>query len=158
MIGRLDYCNYNSLLYGLPASYIIKLQWVQTAAARLISNTTRFDHISPVMKDLHWLPVKYRIMFKLVVYTFKALHGNAPTYIHQLIRLKPRSNYNLRSNTKYLLLDLPNKTKKTTRDRAFFAAAPTLWKSLPDELRALGSLKTFLAQLKTHYFNLAYSL
>ena len=57
VIGRLDYCN--SLLYGLPASYIInKLQRVQNAAARLISNTTRFDHISPVMKDLHWLPVK----------------------------------------------------------------------------------------------------
>ena len=93
VIGRLEYCN--SLLYGLPASYIIKLQWVQNAAARLISNTTRFDHISPVMKDLHWLPVKYRIMFKLVVYTFKALHGSAPTYIHQLIRLKPQSNYNL---------------------------------------------------------------
>ena len=65
VIGRLDYCN--SLLYGLPASYIIKLQRVQNAAARLISNTTRFDHISPVMRDLHWLPVKYRIMFKLVV-------------------------------------------------------------------------------------------
>ena len=97
---------------------------------------------------LHWLPVKYRIMFKLVVYTFKALHGYASTYIHKLIRLKPRSNYNLRSNTKYLLLDLPNKTKKPTGDRAFF----------PDELRALGSLKTFMAQLKTHYFKLAYSL
>ena len=92
------------------------------------------------MKDLHWLPVKYRIMVKLVVYTFKALHGSAPTYIRQLIRLKPQSNnyYNLRSNTKHLLLDLPNKTKKTTGDRAFFAAAPTLSNALPDELRALG--------------------
>ena len=125
---------------------------------RLLSSTTRFDHISPVMKDLHWLPVKYRIMFKLVVYTFKALHGSAPTYIHQLIRLKPQSNYNLRSNTKHLLLDLPNKTKKTTGDRAFFAAAPTLWNALPDELRALGSLKTFMARLKTHYFKLAFTL
>ena len=112
VIGRLDYCN--SLLHGLPASYTNKLQRVQNAAARLISNTTRFDHISPVLIDLHWLPVKYRIMFKLVVCTFKALHGSAPSYIHQLIRLKPQSNYNLRSNTKHLLFDLPNKTKKTT--------------------------------------------
>ena len=63
VIGHLDYCN--SLLYGLPASNIIKLQRVQNAAARLISNSTRFNHISPVMKDLHWLPVKYRIMFKI---------------------------------------------------------------------------------------------
>ena len=56
------------------------------------------------------------MMFKLVVYTFKALHGSAPTYIRQLIRLKPQSNYNLRSNTKCLLLDLPNKTKKTNEE------------------------------------------
>ena len=89
-------------------SLLYKLKRVQNAAARLISKTTRFDNISPVMKDLHWLPVKYRIMFKLVVYTFKALHGNAPTYIRQLIRPKPQSNYNLRSNTKHLLLNLPN--------------------------------------------------
>ena len=76
--------------YVVPASYIIKLQRIQNAAARLISlNTTRFDHISPVMKDSHWLPVKYRIMFKLVVYTVKALHGSAPTDIDQLIGLKP---------------------------------------------------------------------
>ena len=110
------------------------------------------------MKDLHWLPVKYRIMFQLVVYTFKALHGSAPTYINQLIRLKPQSNYSLRSNSKHLLLDPPNKTKKTTRDRAFFAAAPTMWNALPDELRALCSLKTFMAQLKTHYLKLAFRL
>ena len=102
------------------------------------------------MKDLHRLPVKYRIMFKLVICTFKTLHGSAPTYIHQLIRLKPKSNCNLRSNTKHLLLDLPNKTKKTTGDRAFFAVASALWNALSNELRALGSLKTFMAQLKTH--------
>ena len=96
-------------------------------------------------------------MFKLVVYT--ALHGSAPTYVHQLIRPKPQSNYNLRSNTKHLLLDPPNKTKKTTGERAFFAAALTgLWDALPDELRALlDSLKTFLVRLKTYYFKLAFS-
>ena len=135
VIGRLDYCN--SLLYGLPASYVNMLQRVQNAGARLISNTPRFGHISPVMKDLHWLPVKYRIMFKIVVFTFKAIHGSAPTYISQLIRLKPKSTYMLRSNKKDFLLDQPRKMKKTTGDRAFLAAAPTLWNALPDDLRTL---------------------
>ena len=58
--------------------------------------------------------------------------------------VKPELNYNLRSNTKHLLLDLPNKTKKTTGDRAFFAAEPTLLNALPEELRSLGSLKPFM--------------
>ena len=52
----------------------------------------------------------------------------------------------------------PTRPRTTTGDRAFFAAAPTLWNALPDELRALGSLKTFMARLKTHYFKLAFSL
>ena len=56
------------------------------------------------------------------------------------------------------MLDLPNKTEKTKGDRAFFAAALTLWNALPDVLRALGSLKTFVARLKTHYFQLAFTL
>ena len=76
----------------------------------------------------------------------------------KLCYVKPQLNHNLRSNTKYLLLDLPNKIKKTTGDRKFFAAAPTLWNALPDELRALDSLKPFMARLKTHYFKLAFSL
>ena len=86
VIGCLDY--HNSLLYGSPASYTNKLQWVQNAATRLIFNTTHFDHISPILIYLHWLPVKYCRMSKLAVYTFKAIHSSAPSYIHQLIRLK----------------------------------------------------------------------
>ena len=98
-------------------------------------------------------------MYKLVVYTFKALHAHssAPTYIHQLIRPKSRSNYSFRSNTKHLLLDLPYRTKKTTGDKAFFAASPILRNALPDELRALDSLITFKEWLKTHSFKLAYN-
>ena len=61
------------------------------------------------------------------------------------------------ANTKHSLLDLPNKTKKTTGDRAFFAAAPTLWNALTDELRASSNLKIVMARLKTHYFKLAFS-
>ena len=144
----------NSLLYGSPASYIIRLQQFQNAAVRLISNTCmRFDHISPVMKDLHWLPVKYRIMFKLVVYTFKALHGRAPTYIHQLIRIKPRSNYNLRSNTRHLLLDLPNKTKKTTGDRALIFCSRADPVERPSrQVESFGQSQNFYGTIKNSLF------
>ena len=94
VISRLDYSN--SLLYGLPNIHINKLQRVENAAARLVSNVSRFSHISPVLYQLHWLPVKYRMMFKIILITFKALEGNAPFYICDLVQLRKQSSYNLR--------------------------------------------------------------
>ena len=65
IIGRIDYCN--SLLFGLPSVHLLKLQRLQNAAARLISNVPRYSHITPVLCSLHWLPVKFRIDFKILV-------------------------------------------------------------------------------------------
>ena len=71
VISRLDYCN--SLLYGLPAYQISKLQRVQFPAARLIYMAPKFAHVSPFLKELHWLPVKFRIEYKILLLTFQVI-------------------------------------------------------------------------------------
>ena len=76
--SRLDI--HNATLLGLPQCQVHKLQKIQNFAARMISGTSRFEHISPVLMDIHWLPVKKRMDIKLLVTTYKALHGLAPAY------------------------------------------------------------------------------
>ena len=154
VISRIDYCN--AILYGLPAIRVNRLQRVQNAAARLLTNTPRYSHITPVMINLHWLPVKFRITFKVNLLTFKALHGLAPAYLSDIVSFKGDSNYNLRSNFSNLLARPAIRSAKTTGDRAFSVAAPFLWNSLPESLRAVSSVNIFKKQLKTYLFKQAY--
>ena len=155
VISRIDYCN--SLLYGLPAVHVAKLQRLQNSAARLISHTIRFHHITPVLKSLHWLPVKYRILFKVAILTFKILHGPSPDYLKELVTIKENSRYNLRSNIG-LLLEIPSiKSKKTLGDRSFKMAAPAVWNNLPYNLRNGTNFNKFKSSLKTYFFNLNYN-
>ena len=90
--SRVDYCN--SLLYGLPATQLNKIQRLLNAAARLVCRSPRYCHITPLMYNLHWLPVNLRIRFKVLLFEFKAIHSIAP-YISDLISVKPNSSYNL---------------------------------------------------------------
>ena len=104
VISRIDYCN--SILYGLPTVEHEKLQRVQNIAARLITGSSRRDHITPVLKNLHWLPVKLRITFKILLLTYKILNGQSPSYLTSLISsYKPVRS--LRSSD-LLLLQVPN--------------------------------------------------
>ena len=82
--ARIDYCN--SLLYGKPKCILKRLQSVLNSAARLIHLTSRYEHVTPSLIQLHWLPIELRITFKIAVITFKALHGAAPSYITDLIK------------------------------------------------------------------------
>ena len=135
-----------------------KLQRVQNSAARLICNVGRFDHISPSLKMLHWLPIKFRIQFKILLITFKAIHGLAPAYLIELITLRTQCTYNLRSTNELLLQPPRVKTLKTLGDRSFVAAAPALWNKLPRAVRHSQNVQTFKKALKTHLFRKAYNL
>ncbi|KAI5608133.1 hypothetical protein C0J50_9626, partial [Silurus asotus] len=126
MTSRIDYCN--ALLGGCPASLINKLQLVQNAAARVLTRARKYDHITPILSSLHWLPVKFRIDYKLLLLTYKALNGLAPIYLSSLLTRynPPRS---LRSQNSGLLV-VPRIAKSTKGGRAFSHLAPKLWNSL----------------------------
>ena len=125
LTSRPDYCN--GLLYGLPDCLLNKLQRVQNACARLIFREQKFCHVTPLIYELHWLPIKYRIEFKILLITFKILNFLVPTYLSSLISLKLPSTYNLRNFSDNLLLSyLRFKSKATLGDCSLTCAAPKL--------------------------------
>lgn len=156
VISRLDYCN--SILFGLPNTELQKLQRVQNTAARLICNVNKFDHITPTLVKLHWLPVRYRINFKILLITFQVIHGLAPKYLSELLTCKTKCKYNTRSTGEILLQQPRIKTLRTLGDQSFTVAAPALWNNLPNVIRSTTSINSFKKLLKTYLFKIAFNL
>ena len=154
VLSRIDYAN--SLLCSAPDYLLAKLQRVQNSAARIITKTPKFDHVTPVLMSLHWLPIKQRIDFKVLLLVFKALKNVAPGYICDLLQLRtaPRT---LRSSTSQFLVTPACRTV-TYGDKCFSCYAPKLWNSLPASIRNAGSVPTFKKQLKTFLFKQAFNL
>ena len=113
--SRLD--NGNALLCGLPQTLLAKVQRVQNAAARLVCLTGRREHITPVLQELHWLPVRQRISLKVLVLTYQALHGTAHQYMADLLSWYQPTR-SLRSSDS-MLLTAPQSRLRSFGDRAF---------------------------------------
>ena len=86
IFSHIDYCN--GLLNGVSKHLINKLQRIQNMAARLVHKLPKFSHVTPLLIDLHWLPVEYHVRYKILLFTYKAIHQLAPQYINELFTRK----------------------------------------------------------------------
>ncbi|WP_419638839.1 hypothetical protein, partial [Thiolapillus sp.] len=132
VLSRIDYCN--SLLAGLPQSLVGKLQRVQNCAARLVVRAPPHVHITPILRHLHWLPVRARISYKTACLCFNAITSSTPAYLSDLLHLYSPSR-SLRSSADTRLLKIPLYKCKTKGDRAFSYFGPSVWNSLPLHIR-----------------------
>ena len=149
--SRLDYCN--SLLSGIAETDLTKLQRVLNRLARVFTKSPPFTRSVPLLRSLHWLPVKYRVHFKICLLTYKALHEEQPIYLRSLIATSLPSR-SLRSN-RGITLSIP-RIKTNTGARAFTSYAPSLWNNLLLSVCSATSIVTFRRRLKTYLFNLAF--
>ena len=157
VISRVDYCN--SLYYNLPDYQLKKLQNVLNRAARLITGKTRWDRITPTLIELHWLPIKARIIFKICVLAYLARNVEEPRYLWKKLHRfdLPENAAQTRHALDVHRLDEPSATRNIGT-RAFAHSAPRLFNSLPRNVKESENIVIFKKRLKTYLFNDCYDL
>ena len=151
--SRLDFCN--SILYNLPNKQIERLQQIQNQAALMLKRIPQGNHITPLLRELHWLRIHDRIIFKILLLTHKAVTNTALEYLCDLIRLNVKSTtIRTRASFNPCLLCVHPISKTCANSffyRSFVYAAPTLWNALDLDIRLL-PFDTFKKNVKTHLF------
>ena len=154
VFSRLDYCN--CLFYNMSEENFQKLQVVQNHCARLVKKAPKRSSATSLLKELHWLPIKFRVSYKVAIFVFKCLNDDSfPSYLKDLISIYTPSR-TLRSSDKFLLFK-PTVKLATFGEKSFYFSAPDVWNSLPYDLRSCTLFSTFKKKLKTFFFRQAFN-
>jgi hypothetical protein len=163
---KIDYCN--SLFLNLPATQTHRLQLILNSAARAVTKTPKFHHITPILKSLHWLTINQRIHYKVISLTHKALKTGHPSYLRSLLSFTPHRSTR---SAAVVTLNRPSVTSSLKiSSRSFYHHAPVLWNNLPPHLRHFDfhsptpcdsrssdlSTSRFLKKLKSHLFHISF--
>lgn len=141
IVAKIDSCN--SVLYGISSYDLGRLQRFQNSCARLIYGKHKYDHVTNLFVDLHWLPVKARIMFKIICMVFKSLQNKAPLYLSSLLSYRREADATL----------MVPRCNSAIGERAFCVCGPSLWNALPQNIRSISSFDMFKCKLKHHLFS-----
>ena len=148
IISRLDYCN--SLFTLLLGKDIKRLKSIQNRAARLVFNVGRATPTTPLLRELHWLPIPQRIQFKLCLHNHKIITSSAPEYLSNCISLYKPSR-TLRSSQDTTRLQIP-RSNYSFSAKCFGVTAPKAWNNIPQHIREMTSTPLFKQHLKTYLF------
>ena len=154
VLSQLDYAN--SLLSRTPKTIIKPYQTVQNFTARVAYKKLRRDDVYMCLQQLHWLPVKYRTVFKLLTVVNNTVHGKAPHYLTEKLKRKEYHRATRQSSSIGITLDVPLNKKKSFADRGFSNAAAKYRNDIPDNIKTAKDIKNFKSLLKTHFFKKAF--